>query len=112
MFSFSNKNQKIAIIGSGYWGTIIINTLQKLKFKNIFIYDKNHENIKIVKKKFKFINEVPNIEYILNDNKIKNVFVATPPSVNFKIVRKRAIKNDNGMNFVIIFEIFKNEYPK
>ena len=33
-------------------------------------------------------------------------------SSNFKIVRKRAIKNDNGMNFVNIFEIFKNEYPK
>jgi len=91
MYSFSNKNQKIAIIGSGYWGTIIINTLQKLKFKNIFVYDKNHKNIKILKKKFNFANEVPNIDYILNDNKIKNVFVATPPSENFKIVSKLII---------------------
>ena len=52
MYSFNNKNQKIAVIGSGYWGTIIINTLGKLKFKNILVYDKNLENIKILKKKF------------------------------------------------------------
>ncbi len=91
MYSFSNKNQKIAVIGSGYWGTIIINTLQKLKFKNIFVYDNNHENIQILKKKFKFVNKALNIEQILNDSKIKNVFVATPPSVNYKIVRKLII---------------------
>ena len=33
MFSFSNKNQKIAVIGSGYWGSIIIKTLIELGFK-------------------------------------------------------------------------------
>ena len=91
MYSFKNKNQKIAVIGSGYWGTILINTLEKLKFKNIIVYDKNLENIKIVKKKFNFVNDVPNIEYILNDNKIKNVFVVTPPSENLKIVSKLII---------------------
>ena len=91
MYSFKNKNQKIAVIGSGYWGTIIINTLEKLKFKNIIVYDKNLENIKILKKKFNFVNDVPNIEYILNDNKIKNVFVVTPPSENLKIVSKLII---------------------
>ena len=33
MYSFSDKKQKIGIIGAGYWGTILINTLLKSKFK-------------------------------------------------------------------------------
>ena len=53
MFSFLNKEQKIAVVGSGYWGSIIINTLIKLGFKNIIIYDKSIKNKKIAKKKFK-----------------------------------------------------------
>ena len=36
-YSFSDKNQKIAIIGCGYWGTIIAKTLLSLKFK-IFLF--------------------------------------------------------------------------
>ena len=51
MFSFRNKNQKIVVIGSGYWGSIIINTLIELKFKNITIFDKSNKNKKIAKKK-------------------------------------------------------------
>ncbi len=47
MFSLNNKNQKIAVIGCGYWGSIIINTLLKLKFKKIIIFDKSMKNKKI-----------------------------------------------------------------
>ena len=50
MFSFSNKNQKLAVIGSGYWGSIIIKTLIELGFKNIIIYDKSVKNKNIAKK--------------------------------------------------------------
>ena len=51
MYSFSNKNQKIALIGCGYWGTNIAKTLISLKFKNIIIYDSNKKNLKTLKKK-------------------------------------------------------------
>ena len=53
MFSFSNKKQKIAVVGSGYWGSIIINSLIGLGFKNIITYDKSIKNKNIAKKKFK-----------------------------------------------------------
>ena len=86
MFSFTNKNQKIAVIGSGYWGSIIINTLIELKFRNIIIYDKSTKNKKIAKKKFKLIKFENNFSNILNDKNILNVFVVTPPSENFLIV--------------------------
>ena len=96
MFSFANKNQKIAVIGSGYWGSIIINTLIKLNFKNIIIFDKSVKNKKIAKKKFKIVKFENNFSNILIDVDILNVFVATPPSENFKIVRK-LISNDKNI---------------
>jgi predicted dehydrogenase len=96
MFSFTNKNQKIAVIGSGYWGSIIINTLIKLNFKNIIIFDKSVKNKKIAKKKFKIVKFENNFSNILIDVDILNVFVATPPSENFKIVRK-LISNDKNI---------------
>ena len=95
MFSFTNKNQKIAVIGSGYWGSIIINTLIKLNFKNIIIFDKSIKNKKIAKKKFKILNFENNFSNILIDTDILNVFVATPPSENLKIVRKLIANNKN-----------------
>ena len=95
MLSFTNKNQKIAVIGSGYWGSIIINTLIKLNFKNIIIFDKSIKNKKIAKKKFKIVKFENNFSNILIDTDILNVFVATPPSENLKIVRKLISKNKN-----------------
>ncbi len=95
MFSFINKNQKIAVIGSGYWGSIIINTLIKLKFKNITIFDKSTKNKKIAKKKFKLIKFEKNFSNILEDKDILNVFVVTPPSENYLIVKKLILKKKN-----------------
>ena len=95
MFSFSNKNQKIAIIGSGYWGSIIINTLIELRFKNLIVYDKSNKNKKIVKKKFKTLNFENNFSNILSDKDILNIFVATPPSENLKIVKKLILNDKN-----------------
>ena len=51
MYSFNDKKQKIALIGCGYWGTIIAKTLNDLKFKNIIIFDSNILNAKTLKKK-------------------------------------------------------------
>jgi pyrroline-5-carboxylate reductase len=36
---------KIGIIGCGYWGKIILNTLTQLGYTNIVLCDTNHINI-------------------------------------------------------------------
>jgi len=95
MFSFSNKNQKIAVIGSGYWGSIIIKTLIELGFKNIIIYDKSVKNKNIAKKKFNIVKFENIFSNILKDNNILNTFVVTPPSQNLKIVTKLINNNKN-----------------
>lgn len=98
MFSFSNKNQKLAVIGSGYWGSIIIKTLIELGFKNIIVYDKSVKNINLAKKKFNIVKFEKKFSNILKDKNILNTFVITPPSQNLKIVTKLI---NNGKNIFL-----------
>ena len=118
MFSFSNKNQKIAVIGSGYWGSIIINTLIELRFKNIVVYDKNVKNKELAKNKFNIINIENSFSNILNDKNILNIFVVTPPSENLSIVKKLIFNDKNiflekpGFSSVKDIKIIENYLKK
>ncbi len=90
------KKNNIAIIGLGYWGTIVTNTLISLSmFKNIFIYDNDKNKVKIIKKKFGNKVITSDLNKIIKDNKIKNIFLATPPKNNFNIIKSliKAKKN-------------------
>ena len=90
------KKDNIAIIGLGYWGTIVTNTLISLSiFKKIFIYDENISKVKILKKKFGNKVIPTNFETIKNNTKIKNIFLATPPKNNFKILSLLIDSNKN-----------------
>ena len=95
MNSFKDKNQKIALIGCGYWGTIIAKTLIELNFKNISIYDSNFNNSKTLKNKFKNLNIERKFSKILENDEIKNIFFATPPSKNYKIVKNALLYRKN-----------------
>ena len=47
----SNYNtHKVAVIGCGYWGSIITNSLLKIGIRNIYIYDQNYRNSLILPK--------------------------------------------------------------
>ena len=95
MNSFKDKNQKIALIGCGYWGTILAKTLTELKFKNIYIYDSNISNSKTLKNKFPKLTITNTFLDILKDNQLKNIFFATPPSINYRIVKKALLYKKN-----------------
>ena len=87
-YTFLDKNQKLAIIGCGYWGTIITKTLIKLKFKNISIHDENKKNILNLKNKYPQLKITKNLKDILDDKQTKNCFLITPPSKNFELIKK------------------------
>lgn len=91
-----NKKQKIAIIGCGYWGSIIAKTLISLKFKNIYIYDENFNNALILKNKFSNLIIEKKLEKILKNKKILNCFLITPPSKNLSLI-KIFIKNKKNI---------------
>ena len=74
---------KTAIIGTGYWGSIIFNTLSKITKKKIYIFDINKENSSLLKRRFKNrIIVAKNIEEILGIKEISNIILATHPSFN------------------------------
>tara|TARA_B110000483_G_scaffold112527_1_gene136690 strand:+ start:801 stop:1778 length:978 start_codon:yes stop_codon:yes gene_type:complete len=86
-----------ALIGTGYWGSIIFNTLSKITKKNILIYDLNIENSLLLKKRFGskvIVSE--SINQILENKNIKNVILATHPSVNFKL-SKSILNSDKNL---------------
>jgi predicted dehydrogenase len=85
----------IAIIGCGYWGTIITKNLRLITNGKIFVYDKSPKNISIINKKFKNIEKISSINEICKNSKIKNVFLVTPPTENFKILKKLIISKKN-----------------
>jgi len=87
-YTFSNKKQNIAIIGCGYWGTIIAKTLISMKFINIHIFDINQKNSLILKKKFPILKLEKNINNILKNKKIINCFLITPASKNLNLIKK------------------------
>lgn len=89
------KNSNIAIIGCGYWGTIIAKNISNFEKRNIFVYDKNKKNSNNLKKIIKNIIVVNNIEFIYKNNDIKNIFLITPPSINFSILKKLILKKKN-----------------
>ena len=45
------KIHKTALIGTGYWGSIIFNTLTKITKSQIYTYDIDKANSKLLKKK-------------------------------------------------------------
>tara|TARA_B100001063_G_C16712786_1_gene528978 strand:- start:117 stop:1091 length:975 start_codon:yes stop_codon:yes gene_type:complete len=90
------KKDIIAIIGLGYWGTIVTNTVVSMnKFKKIYVYDNNNQRVINIKKKFGSKIIYTNFNKIKNDNQIKNIFLATPPKDNYKILTTLVKKNKN-----------------
>ena len=81
------KDFKIGIIGSGYWATNIVKTLEDSGLKKIFIYDSDRSKPRLVKEKFKHIKIIDNLNKIINLN-VDCFFLATPASTHFKIATK------------------------
>ena len=66
-----DKNDKIGLVGYGYWGKILYKTLLKLGFKNVIICD---------------INGIDNITDYTQLN-VSHVLIATPPSTHYSICK-------------------------
>ena len=90
------KKDTIAIIGLGYWGTIVTNTVVSMnKFKKIYVYDNDKQRIINIKKKFGSKIICTNFNKIKDDEQIRNIFLATPPKDNFKLLSILIKKNKN-----------------
>ena len=67
------KKDTIAIIGLGYWGTIVTNTVVSMnKFKKIYVYDNDNQRVINIKKKFGSKIIYTTFNKIKNDQQINN----------------------------------------
>ena len=110
------KKINIAIIGLGYWGTIVTNALTSMSlFKKIYINDTDLKKVSIIKKKFGSKVIKSDLNQIKNNDKIKHVFLATPPKQNFTILKslikskKNILIEKPGMISLKLFDSIKKE---
>ena len=88
------KNNQIGIIGLGYWGANIINTLEKIGFKNIHCFDINKKNSNSLKKKFKHIKTYTNLRDLLKLN-LLGVIIVTDTKNHFSLAKLCIANNHN-----------------
>ena len=102
-----SKNNKVVLVGAGYWGTNIAKNLVKLN-KKFLVCDLNKKKSNLLKKRFPnniIVNN--NFKKLLKEEKNNHFIFATPPSKNFKLI-KLAIKNNKKI--FIEKPGFKNTY--
>ena len=91
-----NKSEnKFAIIGCGYWGSVVAKNLRDLVDDEIFLFDKKIQNLSFLNKKIKNSKVVKSFNEILINKYIKNIFLITPPSENLKLIKKLLNHNKN-----------------
>ena len=88
------KKNQIGIIGLGYWATNIINTLEKMGYKNIHCFDINSKNINILKRKFQYIKIYKNINEILKLD-LLGIIIVTNTKNHFPIAKLCLENNHN-----------------
>jgi predicted dehydrogenase len=86
------KNIKIGIIGSGYWATNIIKTLEDSKIKNVFVFDSDYKQLLNTKNKFQFIKIVNSLNDLLKLD-LECYFLVTPSSTHYKIAKKIILRS-------------------
>ena len=113
------RKYNIAIIGLGYWGTIVTNTLISMGlFNKIYINDTDSNKINLIKKKFGNKVSYLNFEEIKKRSEIRYVFLATPPKQNFNILKllikskKNILIEKPGMTNLKYFDLINKELKK
>ena len=90
------KKNTIAIIGLGYWGTIVTNTVVSMnKFKKIYVFDNDNQKIMNIKKKFGSKIIYTSLKKIKDNDRIRNIYLATPPKNNYKLLSILIKKDKN-----------------
>ena len=113
------KKDTIAIIGLGYWGTIVTNTVVSMnKFKKIYVFDNDNQKIMNIKKKFGSKIIYTSLKKIKDNDQIRNIFLATPPKNNYKLLSILIKKDKNiliekpGLTNLFYYKKIKKQLKK
>lgn len=84
---------KILLIGAGFWGAKVLNTLQKFEDIYIKVYDTNPNVLEELKNKN--ISIISDIDKELLEEDINSIFIITPPHTHFNLAKKALSHNKN-----------------
>lgn len=83
MFATNTKQKKVGLIGFGYWGKKVYNTISNIS-----------DTYKVIVSD-PLVKTSSKIEEILKDKEIDDVFIVTPEETHFKIAKKCLENNKN-----------------
>ena len=86
---------KIGVIGAGWWGKNIINTLENIEsVSNVYVYDPDQASYGkfINNKKTIFLNSY---KEIIKDDSISSICIATPPQTHYELTKLALLSNKN-----------------
>ncbi len=83
MFATNTKQKKVGLIGFGYWGKKVYNTISNIS-----------DTYKVIVSD-PLVKTSSKIEKILKDKEIDDVFIVTPEETHFKIAKKCLENNKN-----------------
>ncbi|MBU1122133.1 MAG: Gfo/Idh/MocA family oxidoreductase, partial [Candidatus Omnitrophica bacterium] len=81
------KNNKIGLIGLGYWGKNILRNLYELESIHVAC-DSDGDILRAREKEFPGINYTSSCEDVLNDVNVSAVAIATPVRTHYELVKK------------------------
>lgn len=88
------KNLRVALIGYGYWGEILLNTLQKLSTIDVIVVcDINKKKVNKLHLTNSNIQTTTKFLDIIYRNDIDAVIISTPPHTHYEIAKKALSSN-------------------
>ena len=82
-----SKTQKIAVIGSGYWGKNLIRNYYELGALKL-VCEKNKTALSIFKKQYPGVETCFALNDVLSREEIEGVVIATPAETHYTLARE------------------------
>jgi predicted dehydrogenase len=100
--------KKVALIGLGNWGKILLNEFSKKAYVSNCITKGNLKNISWLRKNYPKIKYSKNYLEILNDKSIDIIVIATPISTHYQLILKAL----NSGKHVFVEKPLSNQYDQ
>ena len=83
----ADKKPKIAVVGCGYWGRNLVRNFYELGYLET-ICDTKESVLDEMKKKFRGVKNLKDVDLVLGDRAINGIVIATPAETHYQLAKK------------------------